>query len=194
MKRLVVGFILAIVIGTLLGMWLSRSKWADETVGTLIIALQSIPSIVWLPLSMMWFGRNDMAIIFIIIIGGTWSMALNTRMGFKNVPPLLLRAAKTMGYQGFQLFRKVTFPASIPFALTGARLAWAFNWRALIAAELLATGGLGSTVILATDFGNMELVVGIMVIISIIGMIMDQLVFQRIEKKVMQRWGLEKTA
>lgn len=188
------GFILAIVIGTLLGMWLSRSKWADETVGTLIIALQSIPSIVWLPLSMMWFGRNDMAIIFIIIIGGTWSMALNTRMGFKNVPPLLLRAAKTMGYQGFQLFRKVTFPASIPFALTGARLAWAFNWRALIAAELLATGGLGSTVILATDFGNMELVVGIMVIISIIGMIMDQLVFQRIEKKVMQRWGLEKTA
>jgi NitT/TauT family transport system permease protein len=192
MQRLLVGFILAISIGTLIGMWLARSKWVDETLGSLIIALQSIPSIVWLPLAMMWFGRNDAAIIFIIVIGGTWSMALNTRMGFKNVQPLLLRAAQTMGYKGFQLFRKVSFPASVPYALTGARLAWAFNWRALIAAELLATGGLGSTLLLATDFFNMNLVVAIMIIISVIGIIMDQLVFQRIEKRVMKRWGLEK--
>lgn len=191
MKRLIIGFILAITIGTLIGMWLASSKWIDETLGSLIIALQSIPSIVWLPLAMMWFGRNDAAIIFIIVIGGTWSMALNTRMGFKNVQPLLIRAAKTMGYKGFQLFRKVSFPASVPYALTGARLAWAFNWRALIAAELLATGGLGSTLLLATDFFNMNLVVAIMIIISVIGIIMDQLVFQRIEKRVMKRWGLE---
>jgi NitT/TauT family transport system permease protein len=192
MKRLVVGFLLAIFIGTLIGMWLARSKWADETVGSLIIALQSIPSIVWLPLAMMWFGRNDAAIIFIIVIGGTWSMALNTRMGFKNVQPILLKAGQTMGYNGYQLFTKITFPASIPYALTGARLSWAFNWRALIAAELLATGGLGSTLLLANDFFNMELVIAIMIVISVIGIIMDQVVFQRIEKKIMTRWGLEK--
>ena len=142
MKRLIVGFILALIIGTLLGIMLARNRWVDETLGD-SIALQSIPSIVWLPLAMIWFGRNDMAIIFIMVIGGTWSMALNTRMGFKNVQPLLIKAAQTMGYSGFPLFRKVMFPASIPYALTGARLAWAFNWRALIAAELLATGGLG---------------------------------------------------
>ncbi len=192
MKRLIVGFILALIIGTLLGIMLARYKVVDETLGALIIALQSIPSIVWLPLAMIWFGRNDMAIIFIMVIGGTWSMALNTRMGFKNVQPLLIKAAQTMGYSGFPLFRKVMFPASIPYALTGARLAWAFNWRALIAAELLATGGLGHTLQYAADFFNMNLVVAIMVIISILGIIADQLFFQRVEKRVLTRWGLER--
>ncbi|GGK28795.1 sulfate ABC transporter permease [Caldalkalibacillus thermarum] len=192
LKRLFTGFALALVIGTVLGILLARYKAVDDTLGSLIIALQSVPSIVWLPLAMIWFGRNDMAIIFIIVLGGTWSMALNTRMGFKNVQPLLLRAARTMGYSGFELFRKVTFPASIPYALTGARLAWAFNWRALIAAELLATGGLGSTLLFAADFFNMNLVVAIMVIISVMGIIMDQLVFQRVEQRVLTRWGLER--
>jgi NitT/TauT family transport system permease protein len=192
MKRLIIGFILALMIGTLLGILLSRYKWVDETLGALIIALQSIPSIVWLPLAMIWFGRNDFAIIFIMVIGGTWSMALNTRMGFKNVQPILLKAAQTMGYGGFLLFRKVIFPASIPYALTGARLAWAFNWRALIAAELLASGGLGYTLQYATNFFNMNLVVAIMLIISVLGIIADQLFFQRVEKRVLTRWGLER--
>ena len=81
-------------------------------------------------------------------------------------------------------------PASVPSILTGARLAWAFGWRALMAAELIGRGGLGRTLMDARDFFNMELVVAIMIIISTIGLIVEYLIFSKIEKNVMSRWGL----
>lgn len=119
-------------------------------------------------------------------------MTMNMRMGIKNVQPLLVRAARTMGYKGYELVWKVMIPASIPAALTGARLAWAFGWRALMAGELLGRGGLGRTLLDARDMFNMDLVIAIMVIISVIGLIVEYLIFAPMEKKVMTRWGLTK--
>ncbi|MCM3662932.1 ABC transporter permease [Mesobacillus subterraneus] len=191
-KRLAVGLGISLVIGSALGVLLAKSKTADETLGTVVLALQSVPSIVWLPLAIMWFGMNEKAVIFVVVLGGTFVMTLNLRMGIKNVSPLYIKAARTMGSTGWDLFRRVIFPASIPYAVTGARLAWAFAWRALMAGELLSTGpGLGYTLRYASDFGNMALVIGVMIIIGVIGTIVDQLIFQRIEKSVLQRWGLE---
>jgi NitT/TauT family transport system permease protein len=192
LQRISVGFALALIIGTALGILLGQSKLADETIGSLVIALQSIPSIVWLPIALLAFGQGSTAIIFIIVLGGTWAMTMNVRMGIKNVQPLLIRAARTMGYKGSELVWKVMLPASIPAALTGARLAWAFGWRALMAGELLGRGGLGRTLLDARDMFNMDLVIAIMVIISIIGLIVEYLVFAPLEKKVMTRWGLQK--
>jgi NitT/TauT family transport system permease protein len=193
MKRLLIGFILAVILGTLIGILLARYKWADETLGLMIVSLQSIPSIVWLPLAMVWFHFSEKAIIFVVLLGGMWSMIMNMRMGFKNVSPILVKAARTMGYSGTQLFRKVMIPASIPYAITGMRLSWAFAWRALMAGELIGPGpGLGYMLMFSRDMGNMDLVVALMVVIALIGSVMDHLVFQRIEKKVLTRFGLEK--
>lgn len=172
---------------------LGQSKLADETIGSLVIALQSIPSIVWLPISLLIFGSaGNAAIIFIIVLGGTWAMTMNMRMGIKNVQPILIRAAKTMGYKGAELVWKVMLPASIPAALTGARLAWAFGWRALMAGELLGRGGLGRTLLDARDMFNFDLVIAIMIIISTVGLIVEYIIFNPIERKVMTRWGLAK--
>ncbi|GAE34752.1 ABC-type probable sulfate transporter [Halalkalibacter akibai JCM 9157] len=176
----------------MLGIILARSKFADETLGSLVIALQSVPSIVWLPIALIIFQGGGTAIIFIIVLGGTWSMTMNMRMGLKNVQPLLIRAARTMGYKGSELVWKVMIPASIPSALTGARLAWAFGWRALMAGELLGTGGLGRTLMDAKDFYNMDLVISIIIIIAITGLIIEYLVFNKIEKRVLARWGYAK--
>jgi NitT/TauT family transport system permease protein len=191
-QRIGIGFTIAVIIGTALGILLGRSKLADETIGSLVIALQSIPSIVWLPITLIIFGQGNTAIIIIIVLGGTWAMTMNMRMGIKNVPPILIRAGRTMGYKGSELVWKVMIPASIPSALTGARLAWAFGWRALMAGELLGRGGLGRTLLDARDMFNMDLVIAIMVIISTIGLIVEYLLFAPIEKKVMTRWGLLK--
>jgi NitT/TauT family transport system permease protein len=191
-KRLAIGLGISLVLGSALGVLLAKSKSADETIGTVVLALQSVPSIVWLPLAIMWFGMNEKAVIFVVVLGGTFVMTLNLRMGIKNVSPLYIKAARTMGSTGWDLFRRVIFPASIPYAVTGARLAWAFAWRALMAGELLSTGpGLGYTLRYASDFGNMALVIGVMIIIGVIGTIVDQIIFQRIEKSVLHRWGLE---
>ncbi|MGO4887434.1 ABC transporter permease [Anaerobacillus sp. MEB173] len=192
-QRILLGFVLAVAIGTGLGILLARSKIADETLGSLVIALQSVPSIVWLPIALITLPGNA-AIIFIIVLGGTWAMTMNMRMGIKNVQPLLIRAARTMGYKGSELVWKVMIPASIPSALTGARLAWAFGWRALMAGELLGSGGLGRTLLNARDMYNMDLVIAIMVIISVIGLIVEYLIFNKIEKRVMARWGYSKAA
>lgn len=191
-KRLAVGLTISLLIGTLLGILLGKSKTADDTLGAVILALQSVPSIVWLPIAIMWFGLNEKAVIFVTILGGTFVMTLNMRTGIKNVSPLYLKAAQTMGANGIDLFTRVVFPASIPYVVTGARLAWAFAWRALMAGELLSTGpGLGYTLRYASDFGRMDIVIGVMIIIGTIGMIVDQLIFQRIEKSVSKKWGLE---
>jgi NitT/TauT family transport system permease protein len=191
-KRLAVGLTISLILGTLIGILLGRSKTADETLGAVILALQSVPSIVWLPIAIMWFGLNEKAVIFVTILGGTFVMALNMRTGIKNVSPLYIKAAQTMGATGIDLFTRVIFPASIPYVVTGSRLAWAFAWRALMAGELLSTGpGLGYTLRYASDFGRMDIVIGVMIIIGAIGMIVDQFIFQRIEKSVMKKWGLE---
>ncbi len=193
--RLLIGLSLALVIGVLLGILLAKSKTADETLGALILSLQSIPSIVWLPLAIMWFGLNEKSVIFIVVLGATIVMTINMRTGIKNVSPLYIKAAQTMGSGGIDLFFRVMLPASIPYAVTGVRLAWAFAWRALMAGELLSTGpGLGFTLKYASDFGRMDMVIGVMVVIGLIGITVDLLFFQRIEKNVMAKWGLEQKA
>ncbi|WP_010532032.1 ABC transporter permease [Lentibacillus jeotgali] len=194
-RHLLIGLSISLVIGTLLGVLLAKVKTADETLGTMILALQSVPSIVWVPLAIIWFGFTEASIIFVVIIGGTFVMTMNMRIGIKNVAPIYLKAARTMGSTGMDLFLKVVVPASIPHAVTGVRLAWAFSWRALMAGEMLSTGpGLGYTLSYASDFNNMSLVIGIIIIIGVIGSIVDQLVFQRIENKVLKRWGMEEAA
>jgi NitT/TauT family transport system permease protein len=191
-RRLVIGLAIALTLGLLIGVLLAKSKTADETLGSLILALQAVPSIVWLPLAIMWFGLNEMAVTFIVVLGATLVMSINMRTGLKNVPPLYIKAAQTMDYKGFSLFWKVMFPASIPYAVTGTRLAWAFAWRALMAGELLSTGpGLGYKLKFASDFGDMSLVIAIMMMIMVIGVIVDLLFFQRVEKSVMKKWGLD---
>ncbi|MED4206494.1 ABC transporter permease [Neobacillus mesonae] len=191
-RRLAIGLVIAIVLGVGLGILLAKNKTADETLGTLILALQSVPSIVWLPIAIMWFGLNEKAVTFIVILGATLVMTINMRIGIKNVSPLYIKAAQTMGSKGWDLFIKIIFPASVPYAVTGARLGWAFAWRALMAGEILSTGpGLGYTLKYASDFGNMKLVIGIMIIIGVIGTIVDIVFFQRVERNVLRRWGLE---
>lgn len=193
--RLIIGLVIALIIGVLLGVILAKSKTADETVGALILAMQSIPSIVWLPLAIMWFGLNEKAVIFIVVLGAAIVMTMNMRMGIKSVSPLYIKAAQTMGSKGIDLFYRVIIPASIPYAVTGLRLAWAFAWRALMAGELLSTGpGLGYTLKYASDFGRMDIVLGVMVVIGLIGITIDLVIFQYMEKSVMKKWGLEQEA
>ncbi|WP_077324998.1 ABC transporter permease [Virgibacillus siamensis] len=191
LKHLLIGLSLAIIFGTILGVIFGKSNQADETAGMYLVALQSIPSIVWVPLAIMLFGFTEFAVIFVVVLGGTFVMALNVRTAIHNVSPQLIRAAKTMGTSGFGLFRRVEIPASVPYFMQGLRLAWAFSWRALMAGELLSNGpGLGYSLRYAQDYARMDQVIGIIIIIGVIGAVVDQLVFSKLEKNVMQRWGL----
>lgn len=189
--RLLLGFIIAVVLGLVFGFLIARFKVVDDTLGFLVTALQSIPSVVWFPLAIVWFGLGDMAVLFIVAIGGTWTMTLNASTGFKNVPSLYLNAAKTLGSSGSHLVKTVIFPASVPQIITGIRVSWAFAWRAVMAGELLsASGGLGYLLDLGRSIQAMDLVLAIMLIIGILGTLIDTQIFLRMERRVHKRWGI----
>jgi NitT/TauT family transport system permease protein len=191
MSRLLIGFSIAILIGLTLGYLIWRFKLVEDTLGFLVTALQSIPSIVWFPLAIIWFGLNDFSILFIVTIGATWTMTISATSGFKNVPTLYQRVAKTLGSNGLHFLRTVILPASVPQIISGLRIAWAFSWRALMAGELLGSGGgLGHLLETGRSLGQMDLVISVMIIIGIIGTIMDNFVFLRLEKSVQVKWGI----
>lgn len=191
MSRLLIGFAIAIILGLFMGYLIWRFKLVEDTLGFLVTALQSIPSIVWFPLAIIWFGLNDISILFIVTIGATWTMTVSATSGFRNVPTLYQRVAKTFGSSGLHFIRTVILPASVPQLLSGLRIAWAFSWRALMAGELLGSGGgLGQLLETGRSLGQMDLVISVMIIIAIIGTIMDNVVFLRLERSVQQKWGL----
>ncbi|TSB45526.1 ABC transporter permease [Alkalicoccobacillus porphyridii] len=188
--RLLMGFAIAITLGLLLGYLIARYKLVDDTLGFLVTALQSIPSIVWFPLAIVWFGLGVQAILFIVTIGATWTMTVSASTGFKNVPQLYTRVAKTMGSSGLHMFRTVILPGSVPHLISGLRVAWAFAWRAIMAGELLAgSGGLGQLLDMGRSLQSMDLVLSVMIIIGIVGTIMDHFVFLRMERSIAKKWG-----
>lgn len=189
--RLLIGFFIAVIIGLIFGYLIWRYKLVEDTLGFLVTALQSIPSIVWFPLAIIWFGLNNTAILFIVTIGATWTMTINATSGFRNVPPLYQRVAKSLGSNGFHFLRTVILPASVPHLISGMRIAWAFSWRALMAGELLGAGkGLGQLLEMGRALGQMDLVISVMIIIGLIGMIIDNLVFLRLERNIERKWGV----
>lgn len=113
-RRLLVGYLIAVVLGTVFGLILGRSPLLRETVGSVVLGFQTVPSIVWLPLALVWFGFGDLSIIVVVVLGAVWTMITNTETGVRNVSPLLIRAASTMGARGPALFLNVILPAAVP--------------------------------------------------------------------------------
>ena len=191
MKRILIGYGLSIVAGLSIGLLIGRIKTLDETFGSLVLGFQALPSICWLPLALLWFGLSESAMLAIVILGSLFSIIIGADTGVKNIPPIYTRAAKTMGAKGFQLYMKVILPAALPSIISGFKQGWSFAWRSLMAAELLYVGlGLGHLLMMGRELNDMNQVIAVMVVIIIIGIVVDRLIFARIENKVRERWGL----
>src|SRR5579871_893564 len=137
MHRALVGFALSVLIGAVVGGLVSRIKPLRAAVGSLITAMQTMPSIAWFPFAIILFGVTTNAIIFVIVLGSAPSVANGLITGVDYIPPLLLRAGKTMGLSRIAMYRHVILPASLPAFVSGLKQAWAFAWRSLLAGELL---------------------------------------------------------
>ncbi|MFQ5940758.1 MAG: ABC transporter permease [Nitrososphaerales archaeon] len=189
--RLFVGFVIAVAGGIAIGLYMAKYRTVHETLGSLVLGLQSIPSIAWVPIGFIWFGLNDAGIIFVVVIGTIFSMAMSTYSAIRNIPPIYLRAARNMGAKGISLLANVVFPAALPHLVSGMRHAWSFAWRALINAEMLFLFfGLGFMLNIGRELFSMAQVISIMIVIMSIGLTIDLLLFSRIERTVESKWGL----
>jgi len=191
LMRLVVGLAIAITGGVILGIFMARVETVNQTIGSLVLGLQSIPSIAWVPLAILWFGLTDGGIIFVTAIGAIFAVTINTYTGVKNIDPHYIEAARNMGAKGTQLITSVLIPAAFPYMISGFKQGWAFAWRGVIGAELLFSFlGLGFLLNVGRQLNDVSQVIAIMFVIMLIGMAVDGFIFKKIENKVMSRWGL----
>jgi len=189
-RRLLIGYGLSVVLGLPLGILLARYRWLEQTLGSLVLGLQTLPSICWLPLAILWFGLSDSAIIFVVVIGSLLSVTIATKSGIQQVAPLLLKAARTMGAEGVRLYRYVILPAALPTVMSGLKQGWSFAWRSLMAGELLFVNvGLGHLLDAGRELNDMSQVIAVIAIIVVLGWLTDRFVFASLERKIAERWG-----
>jgi NitT/TauT family transport system permease protein len=193
LKRILIGYGIAIVLGGLLGVLLVRFKVLEETLGGLVLSIQTLPSVCWLPLALLWFGLNENAIIFIVVIGALFSITISIQSGIRTIPPLFLKAGINMGARRFNLFLHVILPAAMPSIVTGLKQGWSFAWRSLMAGELLFVSlGLGYLLVMGRELNDMGQVIAVMLIIAFISILMDKLVFGKIEESINRKRGLSR--
>ena len=191
LRRMLVGYGVSLLAGAPLGFLLARVRWLDDTLGSLVLGLQTLPSICWLPLALLWFGLNDGAILFVIIMGSLLAITTAIKDGVRNLPPVYVRAARTMGVKPMALYLEVLMPASLPVLLIAAKLGWSFAWRALFSGELLFVSlGLGRQLMLGRELADMSQVFAVMLVIVGLGLLTDVAIFGWLEERMRERWGM----
>ena len=193
MRRLLTGYLIGIIGGLPLGLLTARWKIFHDTIGTMALGLQTLPSVCWVPLALLWFGQSEAAMLFVVVMGTLWSVVIATDTGVRNVPPIYRRAALTMGSKRMHIWLKVILPAALPFIVSGMKQGWAFAWRSLMAAEIFVTiltgFGLGQLLHYGRELSAMDQVIAIMLVIVVIGLLADKIFFSPIESFLHRRWG-----
>lgn len=194
-SRAFLGFVIALVIATPLGLLVAKVKVVRSAIGPLLSGLQSLPSVAWVPAAILWFGLTDATIYFVVLLGSVPSIANGLVSGIDQIPPILPRVGKVLGARGLTSARHVLLPAALPGYLAGCKQGWAFSWRSLMAAEIIAAGpllgvGLGAYLKQGSDYNDISAVFAAIVLILVVGIGIELLVFRPIERRVLRARGL----
>jgi NitT/TauT family transport system permease protein len=193
LTRAVIGFAVALVIGSVIGILVARIRPLRLAVGALITGLQTMPSISWFPLAILLFGLNEQAILFVVVLGAAPSIANGVISGIDHVPPAYTRLGRVLGAGPVEQYRHITLPAALPTYVSGLTQGWAFAWRSLMAGELLVIiagrPSLGANLEFARQFSQADRLLATMLVVLIIGMLVDG-IFSAASRRIRHRWGL----
>ena len=192
-RRAGIGFGAAVVVGLALGLAVARVRVLRAALGSMITALQTMPSIAWFPLAILLFQLSEQAIFFVVVLGAAPSIANGVIHGVDYVPPLLVRAGRNLGARGLNLYRYVIAPAALPAIVAGLKQGWAFAWRSLMAGELLViiakSTSIGVQLTYARELTDAPRVISVMIVILVVGLVVD-LLFTKADQAIRRRWGL----
>ena len=194
-RRAIQGFAIAVLIATPIGVALGLNAGLRTMFGPLLTGLQQLPSVAWVPAAIIWFGLSDATIYTVILLGAVPSIANGLIAGIDQIPPITLRAGQVMGAHGLSRVWNIVLPASWPGYLAGLEQGWAFAWRSLMAAELIAISpalgpGLGQMLDTGRQLGDMALVIGSILMILAVGVLIDRIVFAPLRKRTLRNRGL----
>lgn len=195
LQRGVFGFLIAAAVSTPLGLLLAQNKNLRAAFRPLVSGLQVLPSVAWVPAAIIWFGLTDATVYFVVLMGAVPSIINGLISGVDQVPPQFHRVGHVLGASRWQLAVKIILPAALPGYLAGLKQGWAFSWRSLMAAEIIAVGGsmgfgLGSLLQQGRDLSAMGIVVSAIVLILFIGIVVELLVFAPLERRLLRGRGL----
>lgn len=194
LRRAAIGYLLAVLIGSAVGLAVARVRVLRAGLGSMITGLQTMPTITWFPLAIVLFGISERAITFVVVLGAAPAIANGIISGVDHIPPLLLRAGRVLGASGLAAYRHVLLPAALPGFVAGLKQGWAFAWRSLMAGELLVIiahrASLGQLLEFSQTNVDYPGLVATMIAILIIGIVIDSLLFARLETAIRRRWGL----
>ena len=194
MQRAALGFLLATVVGSAIGMAVSQSELLRRAIGSIITGLQSMPSIAWFPFAIMMFGLTETAILSVIVLGAAPAIANGLISGVDHIPPILLRVGKVLGARGVAAWRHVVLPAALPAFVSGLKQGWAFAWRSLMAGELLvmiaSRPSIGVRLHTAREQADASGLMAMMIVVLLIGILVDSLVFGSAERRIRRNRGL----
>jgi NitT/TauT family transport system permease protein len=194
-SRAFLGFAVALLIATPLGLLVAKVQVVRSAIGPLLSGLQSLPSVAWVPAAILWFGLTDATIYFVVLAGSIPSIANGLVAGIDQIPPILPRVGQVLGASGLRSARHILLPAALPGYLAGCKQGWAFSWRSLMAAEIIAAGpllgfGLGAYLKEGSDLSDMPEVIAAIFLILIVGIGIELLVFRPVERRVLRARGL----
>jgi NitT/TauT family transport system permease protein len=190
-QRMGIGFSVSAIIGLLIGLFMGMSRVVNSCLRSLFLGLQTLPTAAWVPVSLLIFGLSDNGIYFVIIMSSAPAVALATSDGILHIPPIYLRAARTLGTPGYAMPVRVILPAALPSIVTGIKLGWTLAWHGDVSAELIKSSvGIGFLLQMGRELNDAAQVIGIMVLTILFGLLLDRFFFGLIQKRILVRWGL----
>jgi len=197
-SRGIFGFAISVVVGTALGLSIARVPVLRAAIQPILSGLQSLPSVAWVPIAIIWFGVTPATIYMVVLLGAIPSVTIGLIDGIDQLPPIYSRVGRNLGARGLNSARHVLFPAVMPGYISGLKQGWAFSWRSLMAAELIAVSphlgpGVGQAMSEAGDQNDMAMAIGVLIIILIIGIGINAIFFAPIERRLLRSRGLARS-
>jgi len=189
------GFAMAIVVAVPIGVLVARLRWLRTAIGPILSALQTLPSVAWVPLMILWFGISDTTLYAVILLGAVPSIANGLVAGFDQTPRIYGRVGKVLGARGWTMVRYIELPAAMPGFIAGLKQGWAFAWRSLMAAEIIVASSalglsLGQLLNIGRDTTSVELTITTISAILFVGLAVEFLLFAPLERRVLKARGL----
>lgn len=195
MARMGVGFVFSAAIGMVFGIAMGTSDLVNRALRSLFLGIQTLPSAAWVPISLLIFGLKDSGIYFVIVMSSMAAIAISAADGIAHIPPIYLRAAQTLGTPRRAMWYRVILPAALPSIVTGIKLGWTMGWHGAVSAELIKSSiGLGFLLHMGRELNDVSQVIGLMLVTILLGLLVDRLVFGRIERRIRRQWGLVRDA
>ncbi|MFZ3131187.1 MAG: ABC transporter permease [Desulfosporosinus sp.] len=192
LRRVMVGYMLGIVLGTTAGIAMGVSKIFSAIFKPIFEMLRPIPTIAWIPLSILWFGVGELSKYFIIFISTFVILTLNSFAGVKQTDPILVGAAKMLGAKDSQIFSKVILPSCVPNIFAGMQTALSASWMSVIAAEMIKSSeGVGWMITAGQETANTVQILAGMVAIAVMGYLMATIM--RMAEGRLLAWNVRKT-